>query len=141
MLQETGHTLGIGKCTDPNSPMYETYSGLRSGLTAGDIANLQALYGARLPDKYEGLFGNNTPGTAYLMSNYVDADRTSRADVDCYRFLATSSSATIQLQVAGHSLMTGRVTVLNGWGQVVATATAVDPLHNDITLNLSNLSL
>src|SRR5262245_4381539 len=61
MLQEAGHTLGIGNSDDPNSPMYEVYGGMRSGLTAGDISDLQDLYGARIPDRYEGLLGNNTP--------------------------------------------------------------------------------
>ena len=47
--------------------MNETY-GYRTGLTAGDIATLQALYGARTPDAFEGAYGNNTlaPGRAAL---------------------------------------------------------------------------
>ena len=46
MLQETGHAFGISNSTDPASPMYETYSGVRVGLSAGDVTNIQALYGA-----------------------------------------------------------------------------------------------
>jgi hypothetical protein len=151
MLQEAGHTLGIGNSADPNSPMFEDYSGVRAGLSAGDIANLQALYGPRIPDRYEktggplGLLGlgtnNDTPANASLISNYVDAELTTRADVDCYKFVATSGSALIQLQAAGHSLMTGRLSVLDSRGRVVATATAADPLHNNLTLAVTNLQL
>src|SRR5205814_1671531 len=53
MLQETGHALGVSNSTDTNSPMYEQYQGVRTGLTSGDIANIQTLYGARLPDGFE----------------------------------------------------------------------------------------
>ncbi|WP_020468678.1 matrixin family metalloprotease [Zavarzinella formosa] len=45
MLQEAGHAFGIGNSNDPASPMYEQYSGIRTGLTNGDIANIQSLYG------------------------------------------------------------------------------------------------
>ncbi len=141
VLQEAGHTLGIGNSDDPNSAMYEVYGGVRTGLTSGDISELQGLYGARIPDRYEGLLGNDSPLLATLIGSTADAELTTRQDVDCYRFIATSSNATVQLQVSGHSLMTGRVTVLNASGQIVATATAADPLHNDITLNLSGLRL
>ena len=139
MLQESGHTLGIGNSDDPNSPMYEVYSGVRTGITAGDIADLQALYGARLPDQYEGLFGNDTPQTAAAIVSSVDADLTTRQDVDCYRFTALTSSATIQLFASGHSLMTGRLSVLNSSGKVIASVTAADALHNNLSLSLTNL--
>ena len=32
--------------------MYGTYEGGRSGLVAGDVAGIQAIYGARQPDVY-----------------------------------------------------------------------------------------
>lgn len=138
-LQESGHSLGIGNSDDPNSPMYEVYSGVRTGLTAGDIANLQALYGARLADQYEGLLGNNTPQTAAAIVDSLDADLSTRQDVDFYRFTASTSRATVRLLAGGHSLLTGRLSVLNSSGQVIASVSASDALHNDLTLDLSNL--
>ena len=45
LLHEAGHTFGIGDSTDVSSVMYEDYQGVRTGLAAGDIAALQALYG------------------------------------------------------------------------------------------------
>src|SRR5262249_25771599 len=50
LLQEVGHALGVANSTDPVSVMYEGYSGARAGLSAGDVAAIQALYGARAPD-------------------------------------------------------------------------------------------
>ncbi len=112
-LQEGGHSLGIGNSDNPNSPMFESYLGVRTGLSAGDIANIQALYGSRLADQYEGLLGNETRGTATPIVDSLDADLTTRTDVDYYRFTASSSGGTIQLLASGHSLLTGRLTVLD----------------------------
>ena len=53
LLQEGGHALGVGNSTDVNSPMYENYSGVRSGLIASDVANIRSLNGARTNDSFE----------------------------------------------------------------------------------------
>src|SRR5262249_2818468 len=53
LVQEAGHAFGLDNSSDPNSVMYEYYGGARTALSAGDIANLQALYGARAPDCFE----------------------------------------------------------------------------------------
>jgi len=44
-LHEAGHALGLGHSDDPASVMYPYYR-LQTGLTADDIAGIQALYGA-----------------------------------------------------------------------------------------------
>jgi hypothetical protein len=43
-LHETGHALGLGHSDDPTAVMYPYYR-LQTGLTADDIAGIQALYG------------------------------------------------------------------------------------------------
>src|SRR5438874_7189911 len=68
MLQECGHALGIDNSSDPNSPMFETYSGVRAGLIASDVADIQALYGARTNDSFEGSTGNQTASTATALN-------------------------------------------------------------------------
>ncbi len=45
----------------------------------------------------------------------------------------------VRLQAAGLSLVQAKVEVLTASGQVVALAAAQDSIHNDVTLNLSNL--
>ncbi|AMV24788.1 Matrixin [Gemmata sp. SH-PL17] len=140
MLQEAGHALGIGNSPDPASVMYEFYSGARTGLSAGDIAAIQALYGARQPDRYEGAEGNSTLATATRNSD-VTADITATGDVDTYKFTVglLTQSVTVNLRAAGLSLLTARVEVLDGTGRVLATRTVTDPTANDITMSLGGL--
>src|SRR4051812_42486418 len=95
MLQEVGHALGVGNSTDPNSVMYETYGGIRTGLSAGDVASIQALYGVRTADGFEGSGGNNTLATATTIvqptwavpsaSLVVQGDISTQADVDYFK--------------------------------------------------------
>src|SRR5579862_5895086 len=44
-LHEAGHTLGLGHTDDPNTIMYPYYR-FGAGLSSGDIAGVQALYGS-----------------------------------------------------------------------------------------------
>src|SRR5262245_15724144 len=74
MLHEAGHPLGPDHSPDPNSVMYEHYLGPRTGLSAGDIVNIQALYGARKPDAFEGAAGNNTLATATAVNMLKNPD-------------------------------------------------------------------
>jgi hypothetical protein len=53
LLHETGHALGLAHATNPAEVMYPSYQGVRAGLSPGDIAGIQALYGARTPDAYQ----------------------------------------------------------------------------------------
>lgn len=142
MLQESGHSLGIGNSPDLGSVMYEYYQGVRTGLSAADIASIQALYGARKQDLLEGLTGNNSFATATAYSGALTADLTTSSDVDYYRFNVdpTATSVTVRLKAAGLSMVQSNVQVLDASGQVVALAAAQDAAHNDITLVLSNLN-
>src|SRR5262249_11024459 len=64
-LHEAAHAFGLDHSTDPASAVYEDYLGPRTtGLTAEDISRIQALYGARSPDAFEGTTGNETLATA-----------------------------------------------------------------------------
>jgi hypothetical protein len=47
MLHEIGHAFGLAHSDDPTSIMDESYRG-DHGLSAGDVAAIQALYGARV---------------------------------------------------------------------------------------------
>ena len=46
VLHETGHALGLGHSDNPSAVMYPYYQ-LHTGLTADDIAGIQAIYGAK----------------------------------------------------------------------------------------------
>jgi hypothetical protein len=53
VLHETGHSLGLEHPSNPNVVMQANYGGIRTGLMPGDIAGIQAIYGARLLDAYQ----------------------------------------------------------------------------------------
>jgi hypothetical protein len=137
-LQESGHTFGVGNSPDPASVMYEYYQGPRAGLSAGDVASIQNLYGARAADQYEGATGNGTLATATPLKDVVEADLTTTADVDVYKFSVPllSVGTRVKLQAAGLSLVTAKLEILNSAGHVVATASTTDPLNNDLTIDL-----
>jgi hypothetical protein len=141
-LHEAGHVLGLGDNADPTSVMYGTYTGVRTGLSAGDIANLQTLYGARTPDAYEGATGNNSLDTARPVAlPNVEAEVSSSNDLDFYKYTLpplSGSSVVIQVQTAGLSLLTAKLTVYNSAGQVVASGATTDPLAGGVSVTLNN---
>ena len=53
LLHETGHSLGLDHAKNPVEVMNPVYGGTRPGLSAGDIAGIQAIYGARTVDSYQ----------------------------------------------------------------------------------------
>jgi Matrixin len=147
-LHEAGHVFGLDHSTVTGSPMNEDYA-YHTGLTSSDIANLQALYGARAPDAFEGTLGNDTmsrastiPASGLLANEYqAVADLTTTTDVDYYKFtvppLLGITGVSVRLQAAGLSLLTPRVTVYNAAGQVVASALSSDPLNNNLSLQFA----
>jgi hypothetical protein len=143
MLHEAGHTLGLDHSTHPNSPMYPRFNNTAGQLTAGDIAAIRALYGARQHDRHEGAAGNGTIGTATRLavpSNYAGktpllafGDLTTNSDVDYFSFDTISGrgdddNVTVRLQTAGLSLLGAKVTIYtldsNGVLQEVANVTS-----------------
>ncbi len=138
MLQETGHSLGVGNSDDAASVMYEFYQGARAGLSAGDVASIQSLYGARKGDAFEGTTGNNTAATATTYTAPLTADLTTTSDVDYYSFNVGFGGAapTVTLQASGLSLVQARVQVVNSFGVQIAEGSAANPINNDVTVNL-----
>ena len=141
-LHEAGHVFGLDHSAVSGSAVSGIYA-YRTGLSAGDVANLQALYGARLPDEFDLAGPNDTRATASTMPKdatvgaYVaNGDLTTTGDVDGYKFKA-GASTTITLQAKGLSLLQARVSVYDSTGKLVASATAQDALNNDVTLDLA----
>jgi hypothetical protein len=135
-MQESGHTFGIGNSTDPNSVMFEQYGLPRTGLSAGDKADIKALYGGdRAKDGYEGSGGNDTIATATTYSGSVEADLTNAADVDVYKYTADNSDPRwFKVRAKGLSLVAAKVEVVDANGQVLASAEATSPLQNNVTV-------
>jgi hypothetical protein len=143
-LHEVGHALGLGESSDPGSVMYEAYRGPRQGLSAGDVLQIQQLYGARQEDAFDLQAANDSPSTATRLTvpaadpSTFAADLTTPSDVDYYQVQVPGQvrGATIRLHVAGTSLLAGRLTILGPDG---STATATGP-GQDLEVTSSSLS-
>lgn len=158
LLQETGHALGLdNNATDVASVMYENYTIAKTDIAPSDVTAIQALYGAKKNDPYEGSKGNDTAATAASLvfvstaSDLANGDQNNGqtvvaqstltvGDVDFYQFTQpkNQTTATINLS-AGLSLLKPRVTVYDAAGTIVASAVSSANL-NSIVLNLSNLT-
>jgi hypothetical protein len=144
-LHETGGALGLpDTSTDPTSVMYSVYNGMRSGPNASDIQQLQALYGARTPDSYEGTSGNNSLATAATIDvPEVAANITTIGETDFYQYQVpnyANRSITFTVRTAGISLLTSQLTIYNSAGQVVAACAATDPLDGAASIQLANVA-
>jgi hypothetical protein len=143
LLHEAGHVFGLDHNGDPQSAMQGTY-GYHTGLSAGDVSALRALYGARQPDGYEGGRGNDSLASAFDMSKGSDVqsltgDITTPGDVDCYVFTTPRSSTgvdglTVRVRTSGISLLAPQLTVYDADGNVVGTAADSDPLAGDLAV-------
>ncbi|HKB01244.1 MAG TPA: PPC domain-containing protein, partial [Gemmataceae bacterium] len=159
VLQEAGHVFGVGNSPRPESAMYTQYLGPRIGLDTTDVADIQTLYGARAPDRFESAHGNEVPatatklrfvswlgqlngtdGTARRIPFVAAGDVTTLVDADVYavKLPANAQSFTVALRTSGISLLTARVTVLDANGQVVASAVATDPTSGDLTITVDH---
>ncbi|MBP3955742.1 matrixin family metalloprotease [Gemmata sp. G18] len=145
-LHEAGHAFGLDHDHDHDeaSAIHSGYE-YQTGLSASDIAHLQALYGARRADAYDLAGGNDTVARASAMPRnsvtqlLVSGDLTTMSDVDYYKFTAPAitamlSNVTVRLKTEGLSLLTARVTVYDSAGRVVASGASADPLNNDLVL-------
>lgn len=159
LLQEAGHVFGLPNSPDATSAMYSQYQGVRAGPSTQDVANLQALYGARRHDRFDAQASNNTRATATPLRFIYDADEfrgtdpsqgnppwvahgdlTTRQDVDFYSFQVPTGTNdfSVELRTSGVNLLTARVTVYNASGQVVGTTAAADPRTGNLSLFIAN---
>jgi hypothetical protein len=142
-LQEAGHVFGMDNSTDPTSVMFENYQGVRQGLNAADIAGIQALYGLRQPDQYEGTAGNDSLATATPLNVgngvQISADISTLQDADYYQLtgLQAGSYMSVRLQTQGISLLKGQITLFKN-GQAISTMSPSD-INQNIKLIIPNV--
>ncbi len=150
-LHEAGHVFGLDHSTDPASAISPTQTTRKTGLTSGDVANLQALYGSRTPDALEGARGNQTIPNAARARPWDDlgpaipyvavADITTRGDVDVYQFrnfLSYTGPLTFRVQTSGVSLLAPKLTVRDATGRLLGTAATTDYRGGAITVRVAN---
>lgn len=148
LLHETGHALGLEHSTATNSVMYPSTSGVFSGLTADDVAGIQAIYGVRRADAYDAASANDTLGSATAWSvgstgaASLNADLTSLADVDYYKLAAPAAfDGTLRVSVIALnvSLLTPKVSVYDATGNLLGSASATS-YAGVATVNLTGLA-
>src|SRR6516165_190114 len=152
LLHEAGHVFGLGDSTNSGSPMYDQYQDNQQ-LTSNDIAALQALYGARSLDPHEGSNGNDTINTATQIQFpggstgntplVVYGDIGSNKDADAYSLRTPnnySGPLTFQLQSAGISLLTTKLTVRDANGNVVGQAQSASDFGDTVTVHLNQVT-
>ena len=160
-LHEAGHVLGLpDNETDPTSAMYDENSPVRTGPNAADVAALQALYGARSDSPDEGRQGNDSIATAtpiaflapgsplgwfpnwfqgpVAVPTVVNGDIGTLSDKEVYEFNTplTGGAFAVAVRTSGISLLAARLDVYDPLGQLVASATATDPLHGDLMVTI-----
>ncbi len=145
MLHEAGLAFGMQDSpTDASTVMYDNYVGVRTSLSAPDVAGFQSLYGTRSPDAYQGSTGDNSFATAYgftalpLGGVNLQADLGRYGEAEYYKFSAPvgTTALTVNLKTAGISSLLAQVTVLNGNQQVLGSASASNPMNGNVTVRV-----
>jgi hypothetical protein len=144
-LHEAGHVFGIeDNETNTQSVMYDEYIGPRTGLSTGDITDIQALYGVR---KTEGN-SNNSFAMATAIGNTPSqlafrADLNSLQDADFYKvvtpFNLTPTSLNIKVKTSGISLLVPSVAIYDASYHLLASASTSSPLNGDLNVTVNNV--
>ena len=149
LLHESGHALGLAHSTLSTAVMYPTIMAVYTGLSADDIAGIQAVYGARKADAYDAAASNDTLATATVLSlnssgaASVNADLTTIADTDYYRLTApanTDGTLAVTLDAHNLSLLIPRLSVYDANGNLLGTADAGTTYGGTASVNLSGLT-
>lgn len=148
MLHETGHSIGLAHSALNTAVMYATITGVYTGLSADDIAGVQAIYGARKADAYDAAASNDTFATSSALTvnssgvASANADLTTTADLDYYHFTAPSGAngnLTVTLDAGDYSLLVPSVTVYDS-NQNVLGQTSATTYGSTLTLNLTGIT-
>lgn len=147
ILHETGHSLGLNHPSNQAEAMYASYAGARSGLVAGDIAGIQAIYGARHLDGYQSYgVGLNKATAIDLTSTLAAAGRSASSwtslakigDVEWFSFVAPSYAAGAWQATASSSnlsLLSPKITVYDTAGNSLGQASSPNSWGNTVTVS------
>jgi hypothetical protein len=146
MLHEFGRALGLDAPSNPAEVMCIQYQGIRTGLAAGDIAGIQAIYGARPFDQYQaqGLgigFGSPIDVTSILaLSNQVTLPNLSLqsiGDSEYFSFVAPSyASDSLQISAIATqiSMLSPKVSLYDGAGDLLGQASNPSSWSDTVTV-------
>jgi hypothetical protein len=146
VMHEVGHGIGFNHSLVDPAVMEGGLWGTYPGPYPDDIAGVQAMYGARKPDAYEGASGNGTLATAAPLALSsggvtINADITNMGEVDYFKVTAPSSSdgtLTVRADASTISLLDPKVSVYNASGTLLGSASAAT-YQGTATLKLTGL--
>jgi len=138
---EAGHSLGLCHSSVSSAVLYESYNGVKSNLTADDIAGIQAIYGARPADGFDAADPNETKGNATVITSFIDSNKqvtltnldiTNNGDVDWYKFTTPggTSNMEVRVQSTGLSLFAPKFTLFKGTNN---KGTVSGPYHSTVS--------
>ena len=150
---EIGHALGLGHSTTSAAQMYPTYNTIKTSLNSDDQNGIRHIYSndnARGLDRYDKPSTNNTWGDASNITGPLvrskkwaiidNLDITSTSDVDYYKVSIPSwagNTLTVRVQSTGLSMLAPKVTLYNGSGSVLSTATGAS--SSTLTVSTSGI--
>lgn len=151
-LHEMGHALGLDHALNPSNIMYAHYQGVRNGLSDGDIVGIQAIYGPRTTDSYQtqglGLsFSSSIDLTAGLARNLdytikgVSLPRIGSSEY--YSFVVpanASQSLQITAAAANISMLSPKLSLYDGSGNLVAQASNSSAWSDNVTVTVPNVA-
>lgn len=168
-LHEAGHVFGLEHSADPLSPMHVHGASPVSSLSAGDVTNIQALYGLPQPDLNERVRANDLPEspTQLKLNGIGDQDDgtapsivygsiSTTTDVDYFRLPVPEGHAgpiQVTLRSAGISLLAPHLTIYdfqgrtfgesgstNFAGDVVTIAIDEAPVDGQLLIRVASMS-
>jgi len=149
VLHETGHSLGLDEAPNPAEVMATDYGGIRTGLEPGDIAGIQAIYGARTLDGYQ------SQGIGIGLGNPIDLSSTLAASnqavlsgvslssigsTEYYSFVAPSyASGALQVTAAASSfsMLSPQISIYNASGTLLGQANNPSAWSDNVTASVS----
>lgn len=151
-LHEMGHALGLDHSLNPSNIMYAHYQGVRNGLSDGDVAGIQAIYGPRTRDSYQ----SQGLGLNFASSIDLSAGLARNPDVaikgvslpnigssEYYTFVVpanASKSLQITAAAANVSMLSPKLSLYDGSGNLVVQASNSAAWSDNVTVTASNVS-
>jgi hypothetical protein len=132
VMHEAGHGIGFDHSLATPAVMEGGLWATYPGPYADDIAGVQAMYGVRKPDAYQGATGNGTLATASPLalsagSVNITANISRMGQVEYFKLTAPRTSdgtLTVVMDASTISLLDPKVSVLDASGTLLGTASA-----------------